>query len=85
MARKKKKIEGVVIHGIADKGKAVGKSPNGEIVFIDGAVPGDVVDVLILRKKKGVGFGIVLNFVSYSKDRIDPFCSHFSECGGCKW
>jgi len=86
MARRKKKIlNNVLIKGIADKGKAVGRAPEGQVVFVENVVPGDVVDVLVLRKKKGVMQGTPLEFIEYSKDRIEPFCSHFDVCGGCKW
>ncbi len=86
MARRKKKIlHNVVIKGIADKGKAVGRDAEGQVVFVDNVVPGDIVDVLVLRKKKGVMQGTPLEFIEYSKDRIEPFCSHFEVCGGCKW
>lgn len=85
MARKKKTVENVLITGVADRGKTVGRSADGQVLFVDGAVPGDVVDVLVLRKKKSFGQGIVKRFKSYSEDRIEPFCSHFGECGGCKW
>lgn len=83
--RRKKVVEDVQMTGIADKGKAVGRAPSGEVLFVDGAVPGDVVDVLVLRKKKSFGQGIVQEFKSYSEDRVKPFCQHFDDCGGCKW
>ena len=83
--KRKKVVEDVVMTGIADKGKAVGRAPSGEVLFVDGAVPGDVVDVLVLRKKKSFGQGIVKEFKSYSDDRVEPFCQHFDDCGGCKW
>jgi len=86
MARRKKKIlHNVLIKGIADRGKAVGRGPEGQVVFVDDVVPGDIVDVLVLRKKKGVMQGMPVEFIEYSKDRIEPFCSHFEVCGGCKW
>ncbi len=83
--RKKKVIENLVISGIADKGKAVGRSEAGEVVFVDNAVPGDVVDVLILRKKKSLSEGIVQNYKSLSNERVQAPCQHFGICGGCKW
>lgn len=83
--RKKRVVEDVEITGIADKGMAVGRTAEGEVLFVTGAVPGDVVDVLVLRKKKKVGHGIVKAFKSKSKDRVVPFCAHFEDCGGCKW
>ncbi len=71
--------------GIADKGKAVGRTEDGQVVFADGAVPGDVVDVMVLRKKKSMSEAIVKRIVSYSDDRVTPACIHFGVCGGCKW
>ncbi len=85
MARRKKVVENVTMTGIADRGKAVGRDAEGQVYFVNGAVPGDVVDVLVLRKKKTFAQGIVKAFKSYSPDRIDPVCEHFGECGGCKW
>lgn len=71
--------------GIADKGKAVGRTEEGQVIFTEGAVPGDVVDVMVLRKKKSMSEAIVKRIVSYSKDRVDAECIHFGVCGGCKW
>lgn len=85
MARRKKKAQNITVTGIADKGKAVGRDPDGMVYFVDGAVPGDVVDVLVLRKKKSFRQAVVTDYVSLSPDRIDPVCEHFGECGGCKW
>ncbi|MEL6862955.1 MAG: 23S rRNA (uracil(1939)-C(5))-methyltransferase RlmD [Bacteroidota bacterium] len=85
MARKKKTIKSVTITGIADKGKAVGRADDGRVVFVQDVVPGDVVDVLVLRKKKGVMQGVPTAFHHYSKERILPLCEHFGVCGGCKW
>lgn len=41
----------VVFTGIADKGKCVGKTQDGQVVFAEGAAPGDVADVLVRPKK----------------------------------
>ena len=84
--RKKKVYPGITITGIADKGKSVGRDAEGKVFFVDGPVPGDVVDVLVLRKKKGFLTGIVDNYVSYSDQRGRwQSVSTFGVCGGCKW
>jgi len=83
--RKKKTIEGVEVIDIADKGHSIARTQEGEIILVDGAVPGDNVDALILRKKKGMKFGKVLKTNTYSAFRTEPFCDHFDQCGGCKW
>ena len=84
-SRKKKVVENIRITGIADKGKSVGRSETGEVIFMEDVAPGDLVDALVLRKRKGVLQAVPVAFHEYSKDRVEPFCSHFSECGGCKW
>jgi len=85
MARKKKVYPGIEITGIADKGLAVGRDKEGVVYFVEGAVPGDIVDVLVLRKKKSFRKGIVHQFIKYSDERVEAFCEHFGNCGGCKW
>ncbi len=84
--RKKYKIlEKVRFHGIADRGKGVGRTEEGQVVFADKAVPGDVADVLVTKKRKGFLMGRVTQFHEYSSDRVESFCEHFGTCGGCKW
>ncbi len=85
MARKKKVIENVAFTGIAHKGQTLGRSPAGEVIFAEGVVPGDVADILILRKRKGVKMGVVKEMKSLSEHRVAPQCAHFGVCGGCKW
>ncbi len=87
MARRSKNqiLEKVRITGIADKGKAVGRTHLGEVVFVDDAVPGDLVDVRVIRKKKSLAEGVVIQFQELSLDRVTPSCRHFGICGGCKW
>ncbi len=83
--KKKKIIEDIEIIDIADRGKAVGKAEDGKVIFVQGPVPGDIVDILLLKKRKGVFQGIVKKYKKNSPYRIKPVCSHFENCGGCKW
>jgi 23S rRNA (uracil1939-C5)-methyltransferase len=86
MARKKPQfVQNVSITGIADAGMSVGRSQEGEVIFVQGAVPGDLVDVVVYKKRKKIKIASVKSFVKYSEDRVEPFCQHFDECGGCKW
>ena len=85
MAKKHIVIPEVPIHGIADRGKGVGRTAEGMTVFVEGAVPGDVVDVFIQKKKGGFAEGVVERIVHPSADRTEAFCEHFEVCGGCKW
>lgn len=85
MAKKQITLPNIPIHGIADRGKGVGRTPEGMAVFVDGAVPGDVVDVFVQKKKGGFAEGRIETLVHPSPDRVEAFCAHFSICGGCKW
>lgn len=68
----------------AAEGKSLARV-DGKVVFIERVVPGDVVDVRLVKNKKDWAEGYPLRFVSFSKDRVKPFCSHFGVCGGCQW
>jgi 23S rRNA (uracil1939-C5)-methyltransferase len=77
-------IENVEIIDAGAEGMAVGKIDE-KIIFIPFVVPGDVVDVQITRKKKKYLEGKAVHFHQYSSKRIEPHCSHFGLCGGCRW
>lgn len=68
----------------AAEGKSLAKV-DGKVIFIEGAVPGDVVDVRLSKNKSDWAEGFVVNTHSLSADRVLPFCSHFGVCGGCQW
>ncbi|SFS61440.1 23S rRNA (uracil(1939)-C(5))-methyltransferase RlmD [Sphingobacterium wenxiniae] len=82
--QEKKFISDVRIIDIAEEGKGVAKQDE-LVLFIEGAVPGDVADVELMRKKKNFAEGRVTALKQASEYRIDPFCPHFGTCGGCKW
>jgi 23S rRNA (uracil1939-C5)-methyltransferase len=87
MGRKKKPFHEyqVEITGIADKGKGVGRTAGGQVVFVENVSPGDIVDVLVTKKRKDFMLGTATHYHQYSKDRVAPFCAHFDICGGCQW
>lgn len=78
-------FENVEVVDAGAKGKTVGKAPDGRIVFLDNAVPGDVVDVQTHKKRKSYFEGTAVAFHSLSEKRVEPECEHFGVCGGCKW
>lgn len=84
--RRKKNLllENVRITDYAAEGKSLARV-DGKVIFIENAVPGDVVDLQLLKSKKDWGEGRPLRFISYSQEREKPFCSHFGVCGGCQW
>ncbi len=87
MAKKRKQLpllEKVPVTGVAAEGKAIARV-DGMTVFVPYAVPGDVADIQITKKKSNYAEGKVTRFESFSENRADPFCEHFGTCGGCKW
>jgi 23S rRNA (uracil1939-C5)-methyltransferase len=85
--RKKQKIrilEQVKVEDYAAEGKSIARV-DGKVVFIEGAVPGDVVNVQLGKSKKDWAEGKAVHFHEYSPERTTPFCEHFGLCGGCKW
>ncbi|MEO9032970.1 MAG: 23S rRNA (uracil(1939)-C(5))-methyltransferase RlmD, partial [Ginsengibacter sp.] len=84
MKRKKTVVENLPVTGYAAEGKALGRL-EGKVIFVEGAVPGDVADVLITRNKKDWAEGKAITIKQLSQERVVPFCIHFGVCGGCKW
>src|SRR6218665_2469035 len=78
-------FENVTVLDAGAKGVSVAKAPEGQVIFIPNVVPGDVVDVQTLKKRKSYFEGKAIKFHSYSENRIEPVCQHFGACGGCKW
>lgn len=76
--------EDLEITSAGAQGKAIARH-EGMVVFVTGAVPGDVVDVRVFKKKKSFAEATALRIKTPSADRVKPFCAHFGTCGGCKW
>lgn len=88
MRRKKSKsypiLENITIEQIAAEGKGLARVDN-YILFVDKAIPNDVVNAKILQKKKDYAMAEIETLVMPSPERIASFCKHFGNCGGCKW
>ena len=86
-------LQDVLIEDIAAEGKSLahvhldGDDPEspGRVLFVEFAVPGDVVDVRLTRKKSSFLEGCIINIKKPSDKRLEPFCQHFGVCGGCRW
>ncbi len=76
--------EGVEIIDIGAEGKAIARV-NGVVVFTTGVIPGDIVDLQVIKKREKYQEARVVRIQTGSPDRIAPFCEHFDICGGCKW
>jgi 23S rRNA (uracil1939-C5)-methyltransferase len=86
----KKRTEKVIFENVevldaGAKGVSVAKAPEGQVIFLPNVVPGDVVDVQTLKKRKAYFEGKAIKIHKYSEHRTEPECQHFGVCGGCKW
>lgn len=77
-------IENIEISDVAAEGKAIAKDGD-LVIFVPYAVPGDVVDLQLTKKKKNYAEAKVVKFHKFSDKREDSFCPHYGICGGCKW
>jgi 23S rRNA (uracil1939-C5)-methyltransferase len=82
--RKTVVLEKVLVQDYAAEGKSLARV-DGKVVFIEGAVPGDIVDVQLSKNKADWAEGHTVHIHSLSSDRVTPFCEHFGVCGGCQW
>jgi len=87
MTRKKKPLpllEKITITDFAAEGKALARVDD-MVVFVPWAVPGDVCDLQVRRKKHSFMEAEIVCLHTPSPLRTQPFCQHFGTCGGCKW
>lgn len=77
-------LENILVQDYAAEGKSLAKV-DGKVIFIENTVPGDVVDIQIIKNKKDWADAYPLRFKEYSTVRVQPFCTHFGTCGGCQW
>ncbi|MEW7292770.1 23S rRNA (uracil(1939)-C(5))-methyltransferase RlmD [Aquimarina sp. 2304DJ70-9] len=87
MARKNRRqiFEHIEVIDAGAKGKSIAKAPDGKVIFINNAVPGDVVDIQTTKKRKAYYEGSATVFHKKSPKRVAPTCAHFGTCGGCRW
>jgi len=82
---RRKLFEKIEVLDAGAKGKTVAKAPDGRVIFLTNAVPGDVVDVQTTKQRKAFYEGTPIHFHELSAKRTTPKCQHFGVCGGCKW
>jgi len=87
MARrnKRKVFKNIKVIDAGAKGKAVAKAEDGRVIFLNNAVPGDVVDIETFKQRKAYYEGTAIAFHKLSALRTEPKCQYFGTCGGCKW
>ncbi|MDR1405897.1 MAG: 23S rRNA (uracil(1939)-C(5))-methyltransferase RlmD [Prevotellaceae bacterium] len=75
-------LDNILITGLAAEGKSLAHV-DGKALFVPHAVPGDVVNVQLIKKRKGFLEGRITQIVAPSDDRVAAFCPHYETCGGC--
>ncbi len=88
MGRRNKKpilLKDISFFDAGAKGVAVGKAEDGKMVMVKNAIPGDVADVQVFKKRRNYYQGNAVQFSTYSEHRTEPKCEYFGVCGGCKW
>lgn len=84
MGIKKGQTLELTVESTAFKGKGIAKH-NGIAIFIPGTAPGDVVEAMVVKKKKKFLEAKVQRIIEPSDIRVEPVCSHANACGGCTW
>ena len=84
MRPQKNQIAELSVTNLAFGGKGVAKVDD-FVVFVTGAVPGDVVRAVITKAKKRYAEARVVELLTPSPDRTPARCSMFGQCGGCVW
>lgn len=77
-------LENIHVESMAAEGKCVAHH-EGKVLFVEGAVPGDIADVQVTKIKNNFLEGKSVSVKKESEHRVAPTCSHFGFCGGCKW
>lgn len=77
-------LENITIDTMAAEGKCLARL-DGQVLFIQGGAPGDIVDVELTKIKSSFLEGRVKAIRKLSDARAIPFCAHFGTCGGCSW
>ncbi|MEK7812369.1 MAG: TRAM domain-containing protein, partial [Candidatus Desantisbacteria bacterium] len=65
-------------------GEALGRY-DGKVVFVNGGIEGELVDVQIIQQKKDYLRGSIVRIIQSSEQRVVPLCKYFNICGGCQW
>lgn len=69
---------------LTNQGSGLGRF-NDEVVFVDSAVPGDILDVHIIKVSKNYAIGKINKVIKPSKNRIVSDCDVSTRCGGCAY
>lgn len=78
----KNRIYRAHIDGYSSEGLGIARI-DGQVVFVHGAVRGEICDVLVMKVLKNAAFGKIAALVEPSPARREPDCPYYGRCGGC--
>lgn len=70
------------IESLDQEGRGVARL-DGKAIFIEGALPGELVECRIQRDKSSYAFATLSRLIEASSQRVTPACEYFNQCGGC--
>ena len=84
MSKKNEIIKDIRVININNNGLGIAKKDEGKVYFIKEGVPGDLLEIKVLKKHRNYYNAKIEKIIEKSIYRIDPQCKHFYDCGGCK-
>ncbi|HPG26948.1 MAG: class I SAM-dependent RNA methyltransferase [Spirochaetaceae bacterium] len=75
----------VRVEALAAGGDGIARLPDGRVVFVEGGLPGDLVELDALEIRPRLARARIARLIEASPDRVEPECAHFGRCGGCQW
>ena len=79
----KNRIYRACIQGYSSEGLGIARI-DGQVVFVHGAIRGEICDVLVMKVLKNAAFGKIAALVEPSPARRTPDCPYYGRCGGCE-
>lgn len=73
----------LAIESLDAEGRGVARGPEGKVAFVEGALPGEQVEAVVVRRKPAFDIARTVAVLQPSSGRRDPPCPHFGLCGGC--
>ncbi|MBX3102628.1 MAG: 23S rRNA (uracil(1939)-C(5))-methyltransferase RlmD [Bacteroidetes bacterium] len=74
----------IEVADLSTDGRGIARLEDGKVVFVKDAIPGDVITLQLLGKRRKVWEGRVETLEQASSQRARPLCQHFGVCGGCR-
>lgn len=81
---KKGELIEILIIDLNSSGVGIGRTLENFVIFVPKTLPGDLVTAKISKVKSNYAEAKLVDIITPSPSRIEPYCMHFGVCGGCK-